>query len=87
MIRLRLPEERRRPEPEPNPLLTLFGLSRKQPPPASHIMELHMQNKLVDKRNLLEITVVMLPEEGQPHTKKHFPEKVCRELRAYLMGH
>jgi serine/threonine-protein kinase len=86
LIRLRLPEERRR-EPEPNPLLSLFGLGKKLAPPAWYIMELHMKNKVVDKRNLLDINVVITPEDQRLTPRKHFPEKVSRELRAYLMGH
>lgn len=97
LIRLRLPERRRVAEPEPIPLLTLLGLARKPEPPPEHIVELHMHNKEVDKRNLLDITVAFLPtdhpeeekewgEEENPG-RRRFANKVCCELRAYLMGH
>jgi len=86
LIRLRLPEERRRPEPEPNPILSLLGLARKPDPPVQHIIDLHMNNKMVDRRNQLEI-VVTVPKEQRSARHKNFIQKACCELRAYLMGH
>jgi len=55
-------------------------------------LELHMANKQVGMRTLVDITVVRPPaaeENAEEATiRKHFCDAICRELRAYLMvGH
>ena len=93
LIRVRLKDPRVKPVQEaPRGFLSFLGLGRRTlVTPASLLLELLMEKKQVGTRNLVEITVV-LPQDplgaGPPEEqtmRRGFGERICRELRAYLM--
>lgn len=91
-IRLRLPQDGvREAEPANKGMLSWLKVGKKpaeQPPHA--LVELHMEKKAVGGRNLLAITVLMfrdgtdLPLPRHPEWR-YFADRICRELRAYLI--
>jgi hypothetical protein len=71
-------------------ILSLLGLGRKVlADPSFLVLELHMMKKEVEPKNLLEVTVVLPPEKEtnleDEAMRRGFGERICRELRAYLM--
>jgi hypothetical protein len=80
--------------PEPRGLLFFLGLGRDRlKEPDTLLLELLMEKKQVGGRGLVEITV-LLPRDpdapGQPSAREQamrhgFGDRICRELRAYLM--
>jgi serine/threonine protein kinase len=92
-LRVRLRDPRTKP-PEARGLLSFLGLGRRTlTTPDTLLIELLMEKQQVDGRGLVEITVV-LPRDPRANgdanmveqtMRRGFGERVCRELRAYLM--
>jgi serine/threonine protein kinase len=89
-IRIRL-RDPRTPEPEPSKS-GIFAIFRRPtlPPPVQHLhLDLYMQKHQHGTRSMVEIAVVMEPEEmdseQQAEMRSGFGQRICRELRAYLM--
>jgi serine/threonine-protein kinase len=94
VIRLRLPQDGvREAEPANNKGMLSWLKGGKKPAEQSPhaLVELHMEKKAVGGRNLLAISVLMfrdgtdLPLPRHPEWR-YFAERICRELRAYLMS-
>jgi hypothetical protein len=55
----------------------------------SEIIELHMKKRLSNNRTLVDITVVRPLQPGESFrsrgTRHQLCQKICRELRGYLM--
>jgi serine/threonine-protein kinase len=60
-----------------------------QTPPACIYLDLHMKKKQVGPRNLVEITVVRdakhIESREAARERQGYAERICKELRAYLM--
>jgi hypothetical protein len=91
-LRVRLDDPRA--QPEPRGLLFFLGLGRNRlKQPDTLLLELLMEKKQVGGRDLVEITVVLpqdpdaiISRSAREHMMRHgFGERICRELRAYLM--
>jgi serine/threonine-protein kinase len=95
MIRLRLPQDGVNHEAEDGKKGVMSWLklgAKKQSENVQYaVVELHMEKKVVGGRNLLSITVLMFRDGtnlplGRTPTWKPFMDRICRELRAYLMS-
>ncbi|MFO0969319.1 MAG: hypothetical protein U0793_27500 [Gemmataceae bacterium] len=87
-IRIRIADPRSRPAPRPSGLLSLLGLKRPAAPAPKHLhIELHMEKASREGRSLVEFHVILEPsaDEADATMRRGFAERVCRELRAYLM--
>jgi serine/threonine protein kinase len=88
-IRLRIPD--RRDQPTQESTYNWWSMSKKAPPPTTKylFLDLYMSKKQVGQRNLVEIAVVMNPRPNESladaRTRQGFAERVCRELRAFLL--
>jgi hypothetical protein len=90
-VRLRDPRSK---PPEARGLLSFLGLGRRAlTTPDTLLIELLMEKQQIDGRGLVEITVV-LPRDPRANgeatmveqtMRRGFGERVCSELRAYLM--
>jgi serine/threonine-protein kinase len=95
MIRLRLPQDGINREADDNKKGVMSWLklgAKKQAENVQYaLVELHMEKKVVGGRNLLNITVLMFRDGtnlplGRTPAWKQFMDRICRELRAYLMS-
>jgi eukaryotic-like serine/threonine-protein kinase len=88
IIRVRLPDSRAKPAPKSSGILALLGFGRPKPEaPPQWTLHLVMEKKQVGVRSLVEIAVVLPRNQGlgDESTRRRFGERICRELRAYLM--
>jgi hypothetical protein len=93
-LHVRLKDPRIKPVEEPRSFWSMLGLGRRTlAAPSYLLMELAMEKKQVGGRSLVEITV-MLPTDANAKSapsseeitmRRGFGERICRELRAYLM--
>jgi serine/threonine-protein kinase len=94
MIRMRLPLDGRHEDPRrTQTVLSWLRIgAAKEPEAAPHAqVELHMEKKTVGNRNMLGISVLMFRDGTNialPRTPqwRDFMDKICRDLRAYLIS-
>ncbi len=92
LIRVRLPgpEEAATEAPPQGGLMGWFGLGTRVKVLPTVLMELHLEKKLANGRNQLQITVAMRPEQdehlGHQPTWRPWCQGICRDLRAYLIS-
>lgn len=93
-LRVRLQDPRLKPVEQPRTFWSLLGLGRRTlTMPSSILIELLMEKKAAGARSLVEITVTLPKDPQAPHElssaeetmRRGFGERICRELRAYLM--
>jgi serine/threonine-protein kinase len=91
VIRFRLPDPTCPVEQPPQSLFALLTRNKKLAAPAEHILvELQMEKKGTPVQNILQMTVMMRPQE-QPHRLddrvwRDTCQQICRNLRAYLIS-
>lgn len=88
-IRVRILDPRNRPQPESRGLFSFLGFKRAALPEPHYLhLELLMEKGSHNGGGLVEMTVVLepgSPSSGDPAMRRGFAERICRELRAYLM--
>lgn len=90
LITMSVPDPRTGPKEQPAGFFARLGFSRhKLEDPASLTLELHLQKKQEGSRSLVEIAVVLRAARssraGDVEMRQGFGQRLCRELRAYLM--
>lgn len=88
-IRIKMIDPRAKTPPPPPSFLGMFR-RRMLPPPKQFLhLDLYMEKKDRGSRSMVEIAVVMAPElmdtREQSEMRSGFGQRICRELRAYLM--
>ncbi len=91
LIRCRLRDPASPPEPPSKGFLTILGMGKKPAPPSRHnLVELRLAKKSKERQNDLSITVMIAPEEDRSRLNdpawRSWSQKLCRELRAYLIS-
>ena len=69
--------------------MSFFGLFRPSPAPDFFLLDLHMEKVLIPSQNQVRIAVLWEPGKNESKEdaqfRKELGEKICRELRAYLL--
>jgi serine/threonine-protein kinase len=91
LIRVRLPGPDKKVAPAPRGLLGWLGLAPTPPPVVTPvIVDLHLNKKLANGQNVLEIVVGMRPERNFALARtpawRPWCQGICRDLRAYLIS-
>jgi eukaryotic-like serine/threonine-protein kinase len=91
LIRVRLRDPASIPPAAPKTLFSVLGLGKKAEQPGLHvILDLHMEKKSAQGRNLLFITVSLRPEENVRRAFdpqwQNWCKNICRDLKAYLIS-
>jgi len=86
LIRVRIKDPRTE-KPSPPGLFARLGLVRNVLAEPKYLtLELHLKRKPFDAKDLLEVAVVLqTKDDADDEMRRAFGNRICRELRAYLM--